>query len=200
MQEKKIRIFYIILSLVILVFAVFTFISRERIAAKCEDGWKSGAVSSGACSNHNGVGKWVYQYWWQTLNNEKSSYIYPVATNTTMVGKYPVLVNSGGGYFFDELLEYRVWIDTESGGEDLYNGDDYFYSFSTLEKANEFSKKTKGAESPLALVLQLEHIDEPDIGTYNHITEPRITEWRTDWLKNNRRKDNSIPRFLQEHQ
>lgn len=37
----------------------------------------------------------------------KSSY--PTVVDLHMVGKYPVLTKSGGGYFYDEVLEYRVW-------------------------------------------------------------------------------------------
>jgi hypothetical protein len=35
---------------------------------------------------------------------------YPNVINPSKVGTYPALVKSGGGYFYDEVLEYRVWV------------------------------------------------------------------------------------------
>jgi len=33
----------------------------KRIGAICEDGWKSSATGSGACSHHGGVDHWIYE-------------------------------------------------------------------------------------------------------------------------------------------
>ncbi len=124
---------------------------------------------------------------------------YPIAYKPKKVGKYPAFVKSGGGYFFDEVLEYRVWIHPEAGGEDLCDGDDYFYSFVTYEEALEFSKKTKGVEEPLVLILQREHVDEPEPNKFIHIKGKRIAEWQVQWLENSKRNKDSIPNFLKEH-
>jgi len=60
----------------------------------------------------------------------------------------------------------------------------------------EFSKTTFGAQEPLALVLQEEYIDEPEMGKYEHMKEQRITEWPIHFLKRPRRDENTIPNFL----
>ena len=33
----------------------------NRVGAVCEDGWKSNATGSGACSHHGGVDYWIYE-------------------------------------------------------------------------------------------------------------------------------------------
>src|SRR6185503_3520964 len=96
---------------------------------------------------------------------------FPPAVNKSKVGTYPALTKAGGGYVWDEVLEYRVWCHPEDGT------DDYFYAFATFEEAAELSRHTKGAEEPLALILQKEYIDEPSPGKYRHVRRRRITEW-----------------------
>ena len=39
------------------------------------------------------------------------------------------VTKSGGGYFYDEVLEYRVWVHPERGGPDHHEGEDYFHAF-----------------------------------------------------------------------
>ncbi len=101
----------------------------------------------------------------------------PPAKDLTMVGKYPAFVKAGGGYIFDDVLEYRVWIHPRGG-------DDFFQSFGTLEEAKAFaeSKREEGkyavVEDPLALVLQKEYIS----GKCELVREERIAEWRVEWL------------------
>ena len=115
---------------------------------------------------------------------------YPVAVDPSKVGDYPAHTKSGGGYVYDVVLEYRVWIDAD--------GDDYYYAFATYEGAKDFSEKTERAEEPLVLVLQHEHINEPEPGTYEHVTGDRITEWRVEWLDGNKRGPDTIANFLRE--
>src|SRR5215831_2202198 len=90
---------------------------------------------------------------------------YPDAVDPDLVGTYSASAHAGGGYVWDEVLEYRVWCHPERGAEDLDDGSDYYYAFGTYAEALEFSRATKGAEEPLALVLQREYIDEPSKGT-----------------------------------
>jgi hypothetical protein len=97
-------------------------------------------------------------------------------------------------------LEYRVWVYPESGGEDLFEGDDYFLSFDTYEKAFDFSEKNKGTEEPLVLVLQKEWINEPKSNHFVQMKGKRIAEWKVNWLKGRKRNKDSITRFLKEHQ
>lgn len=49
----------------IIAFVLFTFMTRKRTGAVCEDGWESSATGSGACSHHGGVDNWKYKYWWE---------------------------------------------------------------------------------------------------------------------------------------
>lgn len=117
---------------------------------------------------------------------------HPVATDPGRVGTYPALTKSGGGYFYDEVLEYRVWIHPAGGG------DDYYRAFASFEPALEYSKTTPGAEEPLALVRQVEWIDEPQTGKFELRAGERLTEWQVPWLKGSKRSGGSIDRFLAE--
>ena len=113
---------------------------------------------------------------------------YPVAVDLDKVGTYPAAAKSGGGHFYDEVLEYRVWVHPD--------GDDYHHAFTRYEEAKQFSEKTEGAEEPLVLVLQREHVNEPEPGRFVHVKRERITEWRVEWLSRGPRGPDSIPEFL----
>jgi putative acetyltransferase len=119
---------------------------------------------------------------------------YPVAVDPNKVGNYPALTKSGAGYFYDEVLEYRVWINPAEGG------DDYYKAFPTYEEGLAFSKRTVGAEEPLVLIRQLEWIDEPQQGNYIRKNGERLTEWKVEWLEGSKRSPEAIDRFLEEHQ
>jgi len=121
---------------------------------------------------------------------------YPTAVDPTKVGKYPALAFSGGGYVWDEVLEYRVWCHPERGAPDLHDGNDYFYAFATYPKALAFSRRTRGAEVPLVLIRQRQYIDEPSPGRFKHVKRVRITEWKVEWLRRARRNRYTIPKFL----
>ena len=121
---------------------------------------------------------------------------YPEVKDPSLVGTYPALSKAGGGYVWDSVLEYRVWCHPQPGTPEFEQGDDYYYVFESYESALDFSKITAGAEEPLALVLQEEFIDEPEVGNYLHVKEQRITEWPVVFLKRPRRTENTIPDFL----
>ena len=121
---------------------------------------------------------------------------YPSVLDPDKVGAYPALARSGGGYVWDEVLEYRVWSHPERGAPDLYNGSDYFHAFDNYSAALAFSGSNPGSEVPLALVLQREHINEPEPGKFEHVEEERIAEWRVDWLARSRRTERTIPDFF----
>ncbi|MEM6472014.1 MAG: GCN5 family acetyltransferase [Planctomycetota bacterium] len=114
---------------------------------------------------------------------------YPPVLDEDLVGFFVAQTNSGGGLVWDEVLEYRVWVHR---GDD----DDCFNVFQHCQDAIEFSSITEGAESPLALVLQREYIDEKEPGEYTHVREARITEWPIEFLSRPRRKETTIPDFL----
>jgi hypothetical protein len=122
--------------------------------------------------------------------------MYPKVKDINEIGNYPALVKAGGGYVWDEVLEYRVWCHPENGAEDIENGDDYFYVFGEYTEALEFSKETSGAEEPIALILQNEYIDESEFGKYTHVKEKRLTEWPVEFLTRPKRNKNTIPDFL----
>jgi putative acetyltransferase len=121
---------------------------------------------------------------------------YPPAREPELVGTFPALAKAGGGYVWDGVLEYRVWCHPEHGAPDECDGSDYFHAFATLEEATTFSTQTPGVESPLALVVQEEYIDEPEPGNYVHVRERRIAEWPPEFLSRPRRTEHTIPDFL----
>jgi hypothetical protein len=45
---------------------------------------------------------------------------FPDAIHAEDVGSYPALVGAGGGYVWDAVLEYRVWLHPERGAKRLY--------------------------------------------------------------------------------
>jgi putative acetyltransferase len=118
---------------------------------------------------------------------------YPPAIDAGKVGSYPALTKSGAGYFYDDVLEYRVWIHPKGGG------DNYYRAFASYEPALQFSKSTTGAEEPLVLVHQKKWVNEPEPGKFEPRSDERITEWQTVWLsQNTKRTEDSIDRFLKE--
>lgn len=121
---------------------------------------------------------------------------YPDAADASLVGTYSAVAHAGGGYVWDDVLEYRVWCHPENGAPGLEEGNDYFYAFATYAEALAFSEATQGAEEPLALIQQLEYIDEPEPGEYRHVKESRVTEWPPEFLQRPRRTPNTIPDFL----
>lgn len=121
---------------------------------------------------------------------------YPDAVDPTLVGTYPASAHAGGGYVWDDVLEYRVWCYLEQGVTDSEDGGDYYYAFTTYAEALSFSRSTEGAEELLALVHQIEYIDEPNPGDYRHVKEVRITEWPVEFLRSPRRTATTISDFL----
>lgn len=121
---------------------------------------------------------------------------YPDAVDPGLVGSYPALTHAGGGFVWDAVLEYRVWCHPMRGVSDDKDGSDYYYAFASYSEALAFSKETAGAEEPLALIQQLEHINEPEPGVYEHIKEPRITEWPVEFLTRPKRTKDTISMFL----
>jgi hypothetical protein len=123
-------------------------------------------------------------------------FIPPPVADPDLVGTYPATAKTGGGFVWDEVLEYRVWCHPERGAADLDDGNDYYYAFDTHAEAEAFAATAPGAEVPLALVLQREFIDEPEPGRYVHIRSERMTEWPVAFLRRPRRTDRTIPDFL----
>src|SRR5262245_21452141 len=121
---------------------------------------------------------------------------YPDATDPSLVGTYPGSAHAGGGFVWDAVLEYRVWCHPERGAPDLDEDCDYYYAFATYQEALEFAQRNPCAEEPLALILQEEFIDKPDVGRYVHVKERRVTEWPVSFLVRPRRTTSTIPDFF----
>jgi hypothetical protein len=121
---------------------------------------------------------------------------YPSVKDSNLIGTYPSLVKSGGGYVWYEVLEYRVWCHPHGGAPDIEEGNDYYYVFETYEEALKFSEENPGSEAPLALILQEEYINEPDPGIYGHVKEQRLAEWPVEFLSRPKRNENTIPNFF----
>lgn len=138
---------------------------------------------------------------------------YPTVIDPEQVGEYDAAAYSGGGYFFDEVLEYRVWcyankvLETYNTGnsDSSYNNDDVdainhsYHAFTTYQQAVEFTNNTEDAEKPVVLIRQLEWVDQPSRGVYIHNKGERITEWQVEWLDRGARKADDIRDFLQKH-
>lgn len=121
---------------------------------------------------------------------------YPPVLSPELVGTYPAVAKSGGGLVWDAVLEYRVWCHPERGAPDEAEGSDYYFAFASYEEAETFARSTRGAEEPLALVLQREFIEEPEDGRYVHVREERVTEWPVEFLARPCRTERTIPDFL----
>ncbi|WP_348265170.1 GCN5 family acetyltransferase [Telmatobacter sp. DSM 110680] len=124
---------------------------------------------------------------------------YPDALDPSLVGTYSPLAKAGGGYVWDDVLEYRVWLHPERGASDEEEGSDYYYAFATYAEAAAFFEESPGAEEPLALIRQVEYIDELEPGVYRHVKETRIAEWPVQFLRRPRRTPKTIPDFLSPH-
>lgn len=122
--------------------------------------------------------------------------VYPDVVDPSLVGTYSAIAKAGGGYVWDDVLEYRVWCHPERGATDLEDGNDYYYPFATYAEAIAFSQSTQGAKEPLALIRQTEYINEPNPGDYRHVKEVRVAEWPVDFLRRPRRTEKTIPDFL----
>ena len=126
--------------------------------------------------------------------------MYPLAKDPRAVGTFPGMAKSGAGYFYDEVLEYPVWMHPERGARKLAGNEDYFAAFARYESAASYAKATEGAEeAPLVLVRQRESVNEPTPGVFEWVKTERITEWNVEWLQGTQRTPTSIPRFLAEH-
>jgi len=121
---------------------------------------------------------------------------YPAVKDVDLVGSYPALVHSGGGYVWDDVLEYRVWCHPHDGAPDIEEGNDYYYVFDNFEEALAYSKSNLGTESPLALILQKEYINESEPGIYVHVKKERLTEWPVEFLKRPKRTSKTISDFI----
>src|SRR5262245_41542656 len=145
------------------------------------------ALTLTACSKPDGPVAWAANH--ETTGPTR----FPLAIEPAAVGTYSMETGSGGGYFYDDVLEYRVWMHPERGAEHVAGDSDYFAAFAQYERAVAFAKVTTGADSqPVALVRQREWIDEPEPGRFVPEKDERITEWQVSWLADHKRGTDSI--------
>lgn len=120
---------------------------------------------------------------------------YPDAIDPNKVGDYDALAHAGGGYTWDAVLEYRVWVHP-GGTPDEGDRDDYYIPFATYAAAHAYYQSHPGCEKPLVLILQREYINEPEPGVFEHMRTERVTEWPPEFLSRPRRTETTIPDFL----
>ena len=120
----------------------------------------------------------------------------PAAADPDAVGTYHRVAKAGGGFVWDEVLEFRVWFHARIGAEGDAAVDVYYLAFATAQDALEAAELGEGASAPVALVLQREYIDEPRPGQYIHIVEERVTEWPLSFLSRPHRTSATVPDFL----
>src|SRR6478736_6262020 len=128
-----------------------------------------------ACSPLNGVDL-------PSGRAQSESSKYPTAIEPGKVGSHPALAKIGAGYFYDDVLEYRVWVLSGGGAEQGKSGHLSYTTFAQYEPALKFSKETIGAKEPLALIRQMKWINEPSPGVFEIVEEERIAEWQVAWL------------------
>lgn len=129
-------------------------------------------------------------------NVERAVMAFPSVLDVSKVGEYPASAKAGGGFVWDAVLEYRVWCHSEHGAPDDADRSDYYHAFASYEDAKAFSESNKGAEEPLALIVQREYIDEPGPDQYLHVREERVAEWHVDFLSRPARDAFTIPEFF----
>ena len=117
---------------------------------------------------------------------------YPEVINTKLVGSYPEQSYSGGGLVYDDVLEYRVWVKSNtSKGDNIW-----VRSYSSFDEANKYNNRIKNRKNIkythiVALVKQKKWYKLNDDGEYKHnennyeiVKSNRITEWDINWLNN----------------
>jgi hypothetical protein len=124
---------------------------------------------------------------------------FPLASDPARVGTFPGSTKSGAGHFYDEVLEYRVWLHPERGARRRAGDSDYYAAFARYETALDYSHDTGGAEEPLVLIRQRESVNEPTPSTFVWDKTERLTEWQVPWLNGSHREANSIADFLETH-
>jgi len=128
---------------------------------------------------------------------ESASSKYPLAIEPKKVGRYPALVKSGGGYFYDDVLEYRVWVPPGAKQSEIPYW--RYEAFARFEDALKSSIETIRAERPRVVIRQRKWINEPQPGVFEIVEEERIAEWQVAWLDGRKRESDSLEQFMQDH-
>ncbi len=102
----------------------------------------------------------------------------PSAVDHQKVGYYGNAESYNDGYFWDELLEYRVRCRALPNDEE----EELLYCFKDYQSAFTFYKKTPTTQELNALILQKEHITRLNRNAFKHIDTPRMVEWPAHFL------------------
>ena len=78
---------------------------------------------------------------------------YPVAVDPSKVGTYPPDTKSGAGYFYDNVLEYRVWLHPDNGAAPLNGDKDYFVVLRSTKRRKPFLRAQQVQSSRLFLCV-----------------------------------------------
>ncbi|HZK63332.1 MAG TPA: hypothetical protein VFC34_04255, partial [Puia sp.] len=76
--------------------------------------------------------------------------MYPRAKDPDLIGEYPALVKSGGGYVWAEVLEYRVWYHPHDGAVDIEEGYIHVKERRLTEWPVEFLNRPKRTETTIS--------------------------------------------------
>ena len=89
------------------------------------------------------------------LNVAVDSVAYPDAVDLCLVGTYSAVAKAGGGFVWDDVLEYRVWCHPEGGSSDLDHGSDYYYPFATYAERRKANVMPARSTSWLATIVAI---------------------------------------------
>jgi len=89
---------------------------------------------------------------------------HPAVFDPDLVGTYPATAKSGGGYVWDEVLEYRVWCHPERGAPDEADGSDYYYPFASYEGPPSSPQEQKAQINQLPLSCNGSSSTNPSLG------------------------------------
>lgn len=125
--------------------------------------------------------------------------VYPPSDFPNDIGRWEAQAQSGGGYLFDKVLEYRVWfqpprgykisVDTPHGSIRLNHT---YIPTDTYENAKRISDKLEESGINIQGILVLVEqkpghwVDWGAVGPPRIGTRRRITEWRPEWLPGSR--------------
>jgi hypothetical protein len=72
---------------------------------------------------------------------------YPDAIAPDKVGDYDAFAHAGGGYTWDAVLEYRVWMHPERSAPDEYDGNDYYFHSQDTPRPVHITRNTKAVKN-----------------------------------------------------
>jgi putative acetyltransferase len=116
---------------------------------------------------------------------------YPLPDDLAAVGTHAAAAARDSGVFYDDVLEYRLWVRRPATTEEL------MFAFPTVEDAHE-ARTALGRDARLCvLVQQREPIERMEDGSYVQRSEPRRVEWPITWLVDGRPGEDAVQEVLE---